>query len=93
MIRFSLIETEIVCLLRVDGATEVLAQDAALTYAPGRTYRIEIEARGDRLGVAIDGTPVLSAQDGALAAGTLALYSAANQGSRFGDVLVEAVSP
>jgi PKD repeat protein/predicted RNA-binding protein with TRAM domain len=78
---------------RVGGTTTVLAQEAAFTYQPGQTYQVEIQAIGDQLAVYIDGVLMLTAQDASLSVGTIALYSAANEGSSYDNIAVEEAQP
>ncbi len=53
-----------VVLLREDHGTEVLAR-APFAHAPGRRYRLELRAMGDRLALSVDGRELLTAADGA----------------------------
>lgn len=50
---------------------------------------MEIIAQGNSLKVSVDGTPVFSVTDQSYKTGAVALWSSANQGSVFDDVLVE----
>ena len=71
-----------------NGVLTVLARDS-VSYVIGRTYNVEFIAQGTLLSVKIDGAQVFSVQDSSFSGGTIALYSAANQGSIFDDVVVE----
>jgi hypothetical protein len=71
-----------------DGEFVVLAKDKE-SYVVGQTYDVEIVADGTTLEIWIDGELVLSAEDGSLSEGTIALYSWANEGSYFDDIYVE----
>lgn len=73
---------------RVNGAFTTLAQDA-VPYVIGRTYQVEIAAKGSNLQVMIDGNPIFAINDSTFAGGTIALFSRWNEGSHFDDVLVE----
>ena len=71
-----------------NGVFFLLAEDTT-TYQQGKTYTIEVEAKGDTLDVLVDGTPVFSVNDSSLSTGTIAFYSWANRGSKFDNVKVE----
>ena len=71
------------------GVFTLLAGDSVL-YTIGQTYQLRIIAHGALLTVSIDGVPVFSLTDGALSSGSIALYTWANAGSYFDDVVVEA---
>jgi hypothetical protein len=71
-----------------DGAATVLAGDT-VPYRTGETYQVEVAVNGPAIAVAIDGQQVLSAADSSFPRGSVALYSAFNEGSVFEDVLVE----
>ncbi|HEY7218237.1 MAG TPA: family 16 glycoside hydrolase [Candidatus Binatia bacterium] len=73
---------------RVGGVFQVLAQDSA-PYTVGQTYSLQIVAQDSSLKVFIDGRPVFSVIDGTISEGTIALYSYANQGSAFDDIVVD----
>jgi hypothetical protein len=51
---------------------------------------VEVTAQGSVLEVRVDGALVLTASDGDIAAGTVALYAWANRPSYFDDIVVEA---
>jgi len=74
---------------RVDGQFTVLAEEAE-GYVPGRWYDVEIRAQGSLLEVSIDGALVFSVVDEDVAAGSVALYTFANEFGWFDDVEVEA---
>jgi hypothetical protein len=71
------------------GVFNLLAGDS-VPYTIGQTYQLRIIAQGTLLTVSIDGVPVFSVTDGALSSGSIALYTWANAGSYFDDVVVEA---
>jgi hypothetical protein len=71
----------------VGGVSTVLAQDT-VPYTTGRTYFVEARAVGDVLAVKVDGLTVLTAVDGLLSSGSVALSSNANTGSSFDAVRV-----
>lgn len=73
------------------GVLTVLAEDK-VPYVPGRTYQLEVIAQGTTLRVRIDGADVFSVTDSSLSRGTVGLYSRANPGSVFDDVVVEDLS-
>lgn len=73
---------------RVGGVFQVLAQDS-VPYTVGQTYPLQIVAQGSSLKVSIDGRPVFSVVDSSIPEGTVALYSYANQGSAFDDIVVD----
>ena len=72
----------------VNGVFTLLASDA-MPYVQGQTYQLEITVQGTSIEARIDGVLVLSAVDGDLSTGTIALYSWGNTGSYFDDVFVE----
>ena len=76
---------------RENGLFTVLAEDA-VQYVPRQTYQVEIVAQGTTLEVSIDGVLIFSVTDTSSADGTIALYSWANDGSYFDDILVEDLS-
>jgi hypothetical protein len=73
---------------RIGGVFQVLAQDS-VPYTAGQTYALQIVAQASSLKVLVDGRPVFSVNDSALPEGTIALYSYANQGSVFDDIVVD----
>ncbi|MHC4742172.1 MAG: family 16 glycoside hydrolase [Planctomycetota bacterium] len=70
-----------------EGVFTLLAEDS-VQYVTGRTYQLRIIARDTSLQVLIDGSVVLSAKDGDLDFGTIALYTWGNVGSYFDDIVV-----
>ena len=76
---------------KAGGVFTLLAQDS-VPYVAGQTYQVRIVAQGTLLTVSIDGVPVLSVTDGALSSGSIALYTWANKGSYFDDVVVSSLS-
>ena len=70
------------------GVFSLLAEDS-VPYVAGQTYQVRIIAQGPVLQVSIDGSTVLSVTDGALSSGSIALYTWANKGSYFDDVVVD----
>ena len=73
---------------RQNGVFKLLAADA-VPYIQNQTYNVEVIAQGTSLKVNINGKAVFSLTDSSFPVGTIALYSAFNQGSYFDDVLVE----
>ena len=75
-----------------NGVFSVLAQDS-VAYTKGQTYAVDIQANGDTLLVSIDGVQVFAVTDGGttLTTGSVALYSWANSGSFFDNVVVDTV--
>jgi hypothetical protein len=71
-----------------NGVLTVLAEDLS-GYVSGRTYQAEIIANATTLQVAIDGALIFSVTDSSFSRGTIALYSNANQGSSFDDLVIE----
>lgn len=71
-----------------DGQFTELARDA-VPYEKGREYQVSITAHGPLLEVRVDGQEVFSVVDTALSRGTIGLYSCANQGSLFDDIVVQ----
>lgn len=74
-----------------DGIFTLLAEDRA-TYLTGESYDVEVVAEGTTLEVFIDDELVFSVTDPSFSSGTIGLYSWANQGSLFDDVVVEDLS-
>jgi len=72
----------------VNGVFTLLAADA-VPYISGQTYQVRVAVRGPWIDVYVDGVVVLSAWDGALASGSVALYCWANSGSLFDNVVVQ----
>ena len=70
------------------GVFSLLAEDS-VHYVAGQTYQIRIIAQGASLTISIDGAPIFSVTDGAVSAGSIALYTWGNKGSYFDDVAVE----
>ena len=60
----------------------------SVSYVPNRDYQVDIVANGALLQVFIDNTLVLQAIDGSLSSGSIALYSWANAGSYFDNIVV-----
>jgi hypothetical protein len=58
-------------------------------YIVGRIYQIDIVANGTRLQVFIDNKLLLQAKDSSLSSGSIALYSWANAGSYFDNIVVQ----
>ena len=75
----------------VDGRFTLLAEQP-VAYVVGRNYQLEVAAQGSALSVSIDGSPVFTVTDGAIPAGTIALYNWANAGSYYDNVVVEALA-
>lgn len=73
---------------RENGVFSLLASDA-VPYVTGTTYQVEILAQGGLLEVSIDGNLVFSVVDPSFSSGSVALYSWANAGTFFDDILVE----
>ena len=73
------------------GVFTLLAQDS-VPYVAGQTYQLRIIAQGTLLQVWIDGSSVLSVTNGALSSGSIGLYTWANKGSYFDDVVVAPLS-
>jgi hypothetical protein len=57
----------------------------------GRTYRLEVRARGEEIAASIDGREVVRARDGRATAGTVGLR-VVDVHAAFDDVAVEAVA-
>jgi len=71
-----------------NGVFTLLAVDA-VPYIVGQTYQLKIIAQGSLLQVSINGTPIFSVTDTSLSSGTIALYTWANAGSYFDNIVVE----
>ncbi len=74
----------------VNGVVTVLAEDA-VPYVKNQTYQVTVSADGPALAVWIDGSEVWAVSDASHTTGTVAMYSWANAGSYFDDVLVQAL--
>jgi hypothetical protein len=75
-------------LLRRVGGQETLLASNPFAYRVNDDYVVDIVARGDQFEVYLDSVLVLTAEDDALATGTIGFLSDANTGSRFDDVRV-----
>jgi hypothetical protein len=75
-------------LFRRAGGQETLLAGDSFAYRVSDDYVVEIGVRGDRIDVYLDSVLVFSAEDDALATGTVGFLSRANDGSRFDDVRV-----
>jgi hypothetical protein len=73
---------------RQGGVFKLLAKDT-VPYVTGQAYQVQIVARGTTLEVWIDGVKIFSVTDTSFSKGTIALYTSANQGSYFDDVVVK----
>ena len=60
-----------------------------LAYVVGRNYKIDIVASGATLQVFIDNVLVLQTTDSSLSSGSIALYSWANAGTYFDNIVVQ----
>ena len=77
-------------LVRVQNGQAVLLDEVAgSAYDVGRVYDVRISARGETLQVFVDGVLRLAAEDATFSAGTVGLYSWANNGSYFDDLAIE----
>jgi len=72
------------------GRFTTLASNAT-GYVAGQVYQVRVLLVGPQMKVYVDGSEVFSVTDTNITAGTIALYSYANAGSRFDDVLVKEV--
>jgi len=73
---------------REDGIFTLL-DEWKVGYVPGATYLLEVVADGPAIVIFMDGIAILSASDSSHQAGGVALYSFANPGSIFDNLLVE----
>jgi PKD repeat protein len=73
---------------QVNGVFTLLAEDA-VPYIQNQTYQVEIVAQGSWLAVWIDGVRIFVVTDSSFMGGAIALYSWANTGSYFDNILVE----
>jgi hypothetical protein len=76
----------------VNGTFTLLAQEN-VPYVSGQSYQLEVIANGNTLEVRVDGVSLFGGPitDGALATGSVALYSWGNQHSIFDAVVVDAL--
>ena len=70
-----------------NGVYTLLASDT-VPYVEGQTYQVEMQVEGSQLTVRIDGATIFAVSDSSVTAGTVALYTWANNGARFDDVQV-----
>ena len=70
-----------------NGVFTLLAEDS-VPYVQGQTYQVDFLAEGAQLEVQIDGTSIFNVADTSLTAGTVGLYTWANNGARFDNVQV-----
>lgn len=71
----------------VNGVFTVLAEDY-LPYIQRENYRIAVRASGTAMIVYVNGQQVFSVADASLASGTIAMYSWANAGAFFDNILI-----
>jgi len=71
-----------------NGIASVLAGDG-VPYISGRTYQLKVRVEGISLKILIDGFVIFSVTDSTFGGGTVGLYSSANPGTIFDDVLVK----
>jgi len=69
------------------GVFTTLAEDS-VPYVKGQSYLLDVRAQGDQLEVYVDGALVFSVTDDSIGQGSIAAYSAGNQGSAFDDIQV-----
>ncbi|MDY6987175.1 MAG: fibronectin type III domain-containing protein [Thermodesulfobacteriota bacterium] len=74
-----------------NGVFTLLAEDS-VSYVTGESYDIEVVAEGSSLEVFVDDALIFSVADESLPSGTIGLYSWANQGSLFDEIVVEDLS-
>jgi hypothetical protein len=72
---------------RQNGVFTLLAKDA-VPYVQGQAYQVKIVANGTTQQVWIDGVKIFSVTDPSFATGTVALYTWADQGAYFDNVVV-----
>jgi len=70
-----------------DGIFTVLCRDS-VPYLAGRYYQVNIIANGPDLQVLINNSPVLQTTDSSISSGSIAMYSWANSGSYFDNIVV-----
>ena len=75
----------------VGGVFTLLAENST-PYVTGTQYQLEVVVEGPSIQVLIDGVLVLSATDGDLTSGSIALYTWGNQNSGFDRVLIDPVA-
>ena len=85
---------ELACrrLVRCEGGIFSLLAEDSVPYLTGRTYRVEIVARGADLEISIDDNLIFAVTDTTFPRGTIALYCWGNQASYFDDVRVTDLS-
>ena len=73
---------------RENGVFSLLASDA-VSYVSGTSYQLEVQVQGGLLEVSIDGNLIFSVVDSSFSNGSVALYSWANAGAFFDDIVVQ----
>jgi len=73
---------------KYNGIFTVLRKDS-IPYTVGRNYQVDIVASGATLQVFIDNALVMQTTDSSLNSGSIALYSWANAGSYFDNIVVQ----
>ena len=72
----------------VGGVFTVLAEDS-IPNAQGQYFELEVSVTGNLIQVYVDDSLIFSVTDHDLASGSIALYSGANTGSRFDNIVVD----
>ena len=74
---------------KCNGRFTVLCTNSGIPYVKGRDYQVDIVANGTTLQVFIDSVLVLQTTDISLNSGSIAIYSWANAGSYFDNIVVQ----
>ena len=75
-------------LVKVHNGVFTLLDDDTVPHVQGQSYQVEFQVEGTQLTVRVDGAIIFNVTDSSLPAGTVALYSWANTGAHFDDVIV-----
>ena len=71
-----------------NGSFTVLSTNSGVPYVKSRDYQVDIVASGATLQVFIDNALVIQTTDSSLSSGSIALFSWANAGSYFDNIVV-----
>jgi hypothetical protein len=76
---------------KCNGKFTLLCMGGFVSYEVDRNYQVDIVANGTKLQVFIDNVLVLQAFDSSFSSGSIAMYSWANAGSCFDNIVVQKI--
>jgi len=76
---------------KCNGSFTVLSTKSRIPYVIGRDYQVDIIAKGSTLQVFVDNALILQTTDSSLSSGSIALFSWANAGSYFDNIVVQKI--